>query len=170
MRYVIFPPNFPLVARINKSNGFSLLEVMASVVVLAVGMLGMASVLISGLRMSQDGYLKSIATNHAYVIMDAMRSNPVALSAGNYNYGLVLPTSLGCSTTCTAATLAQNDAYNWSQSLATNLPSGTGAISLAGGVYTIQVRWDRRTVAGGTPVCGTDPTVNLSCVSMVLQP
>ncbi len=55
--------------------GFSLIEVLISVLVLAIGLLGLAALQTQGLRASTDSYVRSQATTLAYDIIERMRTN-----------------------------------------------------------------------------------------------
>ncbi len=62
----------PLVHR--RCRGFSLMEVLVALLVLAIGLLGLAALQTQGLRFNQGAYVRSQATILAYDIMDSMRA------------------------------------------------------------------------------------------------
>lgn len=132
------------------STGFTLVEVLVSTLILAIGLLGLAALQASNLRNNQNAYNRSQATQLAYDIADRMRANRSAV--GSY---LADPTAATCSTnnspctacattvnTCTPAQLATRDLYDWNIALTSTLPMGIGSISLSGSIYTITVSWD----------------------------
>lgn len=65
------------------SAGFSLIEVMIALVVLALGLLGFALLQTMNLRYTQSANYRTVATNLAYDLLDQMRAN--RLSADEYN-------------------------------------------------------------------------------------
>jgi len=135
---------------INRDTGFTLVEVLVAVVVLAIGLLGLAGLQTFTLRNNQSAYYRSQATQLAYDIADRIRANFVeAGKLANSTYKTTTPgafTAQGdcttVTTTCTTSDMAKNDLYEWNQEL-TNLPSGTGEIDVdAAGVFTVTVNWD----------------------------
>jgi len=100
-------------------QGFTLIEVLVTVLVLALGLLGMAGLQSLGIRNTHSAYLLSQATAEAYNILDCIRANRTAAEAGAYNI------SLG--STPSGASLAAGDLANWKARLANVLPSGQGS-------------------------------------------
>ena len=116
--------------------GFTLLEVLVSMLIIAVGLLGMAGLQIQSLKQGQSAYYRSVATQLAYDLSDRMRGNMAGVLANEYNrtglgsdYGTV---EAACNTTtgCNAAALARNDAYEWQQMVRTLLPGGEGIVCI----------------------------------------
>jgi type IV pilus assembly protein PilV len=145
----------------NGSAGFTLIEVLISVVVLAIGLLGMAALQMNGLRNNQSAYFRAQATQLAYDMADRMRTNIVeardAASGGTYNNGA--STTNNCATgACTTAQMTGYDFSEWNAELTAQLPSGTGRVCIdgtpndgtfalpacdgVGTVYAIKVWWD----------------------------
>lgn len=153
-------------------GGFTLLEVLVAIVVLSIGLLGLAGLQAAGLRNNQGAYLRTIATQQAYDMADRMRTNPAAVTGGSYDNISGTGSDPGCITTgCSPAQMAQYDAYEWNTTNQNALPTGKGTVKLvATNRFTITVMWDdARTGASGT-ACGSDPTVDLTCFSVSLQP
>ena len=73
--------------------GTSLLEVLIAVVVLSVGLLGLAGLQVAGLRVNQGAMQRSQATMLAYDVLDRMRSDRTAALAGKYDVGTTSPVS-----------------------------------------------------------------------------
>lgn len=141
------------------ARGFSMIEVLITVVILAVGLLGLAGLQITGLSSGQNAYLRTVATQQAYDVADRMRANPAGVQAGNYNSISGNGTNPNCiSSGCTVAQMAQYDAWEWQSNNALYLPSGAGAVCIdstpndgtpaapacdgAGNLYAIKVWWD----------------------------
>jgi type IV pilus modification protein PilV len=75
-------------------QGFSLFEVLIALVVLSVGLLGLASLQTNTLKFNQGAYLRTQATNLAYDMADRMRANRAAAIANAYDgvdYATTLP-------------------------------------------------------------------------------
>lgn len=124
------------------SNGFTLIEVLVAVVIMAVGLLGLAGLQISGLRNNLSAEHKSKAAQLVYDMSDRIRANVSPTSLVIYSAG-VSEANIGCdaSTLCTSAQLAQDDLFNWVTDIGNDLPNGTPIISSVGGAFTVGVSW-----------------------------
>jgi type IV pilus assembly protein PilV len=128
----------------NKNSGFTLIEVLIAMVVLAVGLLGLAGLQATSLRNNQSAYNRSQATELAYELADRMRANVTGKAA----YTAILPSSAtakaNCLTTtgCSPAEMAENDLFEWNSAVRNNLPSGIGTLAVAANVFTINITWD----------------------------
>jgi type IV pilus assembly protein PilV len=160
------------------SSGFTLVEVMVSLVVLGIGLLGIAKLVLFSAHSNDSAYLRSQATELAYAILDNMRANrTIAMTQG---YDTPLNTAPGVPGPCLGVggclppALAQYDISMWLTRLAAALPSGTGSIATVttvapvGTTATITVQWDdaaAQTVFGGTAQGAAAPmTVTLETV------
>lgn len=127
----------------NRNTGFTLIEVLVAVVVLAVGLLGLAGMQVNSLGNNQSAYNRSQATQLAYDLSDRMRSN----RAGIATYSTIQPAAAtykaNCknATGCNPASMAENDLFEWNRDVGNTLPGGTAAIAVAGNVFTITVTW-----------------------------
>ncbi len=139
------------------SKGFTLTEVLITVVIMAIGLLGLAGMQANSLKFNHSAYLRSQATNLAYDIVDRMRANRSAALAGAYDIavGGALPTGTA---------IADTDLAQWKPALAAELPAGDGSVCRdvdgnlpcsGGGTYIIvSVQWDKSRVR--TTVEGID--------------
>lgn len=126
-------------------TGFTLVEVLVALVILCVGLLGLAGLHLSGLRNNESAYLRSQATLQAYDMVDRMRANLAGLEAGGYDVITALVGDPGCiSVGCTPLQMAAYDAFEWNTANAGLLPSGSGTVTGAGtgSVFTVTVAWD----------------------------
>ena len=119
-----------------RKNGFTLLEVLVSLVVLSIGLLGIGKLMMFSSRANDSAYLRSQATALAYSILDDMRANQQDAIGGLYNVGLGAYGNPGF--TCTAASpctvsgqLAQYDLYSWKSAMVADLPTGDGTVVTA---------------------------------------
>lgn len=124
--------------------GFSLIEVLVTLVILAFGLLGLAGMQSVGLKNSQGSLVRSKATLFAYDIIDRMRSNCSAALGGDYNIGISASTPTGSS-------MAAVDVAQWRNGISSALPSGTGsvAVNAASSTVTVVIRWDDSRSTGG---------------------
>jgi type IV pilus assembly protein PilV len=154
-----------LMAQARRGRGFTLIEVMVSLVVLSIGLLGIGKLVLFSARANDSAYLRGQATAMAYEILDNMRSNRVTAMQAGYDTALAtMPPNPGScvETVCTATTLAQYDEYQWKTRLAAALPSGEGSVVTAGNptTATITVQWDdavAQSTFAGAPVGVAQP-------------
>jgi type IV pilus assembly protein PilV len=157
----------------NRQQGFTLLEVLIALLVLSIGLLGLAALQTTGLRSNEMASMRTTSTMLAYDISDRMRANPQGTTDGDYvvDNGPVTATVTDCtSTDCTTAQMATFDLSQWKTAVA-RLPGGQGDITQTAGpplVHTITVRWDEnRTGASGTD-CPPQDSDDLRCFRLVL--
>lgn len=104
---------------INRTDGFTLIEVLVAILILAVGLMGLSAMQLTSLKVNQGAYYRSQASILASDILDRMRANRDAFESGEYDSldtsGSV-PSAQGCisSTGCTRTQLASQDFYEWS--------------------------------------------------------
>lgn len=120
-------------------TGMTMVEVLVTVLVLAVGLLGLASLQAVALRNNISGYERSQATILAMDMLDKMRLNRTAARAGNYDVSFDEgPADFAGS--------GEIDLHlnEWLTSLAGTLPSGDGSIDCATNapICVVTVRWN----------------------------
>lgn len=110
-------------------NGFTLLEVLIALLVLSIGLLGLAALQTTGLRSNQMASMRTLATQFTYDITDRMRSNPVGVATGEY---VVARTTMPGSTVApwTVGSLGLTDLTEWRANINTRLPQGASEITL----------------------------------------
>jgi len=152
------------------SRGFTLLEILIALLILSVGLLGLAGLQVNGLRSNQDSYYLSQAMAQAYDMADRIRANRTG--AGSYNGISGIPSSdPDCtSKSCSSADMETHDLFQWNTANKNLLPNGQGRVAVAGNSLIITVMWNQlRNKATGTG-CGSDPTVDLTCFQTSFQP
>jgi type IV pilus assembly protein PilV len=115
-------------------RGVSLLEVLVAIVVLSIGLLGLAGLQASGMRVGQSSIHRSQAAQLAYDMVDRMRAN--VANAASYDDAVT-----------TRSTLVERDLQDWRRRLLA-LPGGAGAVAVDGSEVTIIVQWDDTRGAG----------------------
>jgi type IV pilus assembly protein PilV len=128
-------------------SGFSLIEALVAILVLSVGLLGLAGLQTVSLKYNQQSYQKSQAIYLAYDIADRMRANPAATAAGLYDItAAAAPPAIAtdCTTAlCNSTDMATYDKNKWKTSIANLLASGTGSVATTGGTTrrTVTLTW-----------------------------
>lgn len=134
-------------------SGFTLLEVLVAIVVLSLGLLGLAGLQAATLRNNQIAYYRAIAVQQTYDMADRIRANQAGATAGAYNaLTAIIPTDPDCvANTCSSADMAVADHSQWNNNNARMLPAGTGTVvAVAGGSFDITINWNENTEAGST--------------------
>ncbi|MFZ4792099.1 MAG: type IV pilus modification protein PilV [Candidatus Competibacteraceae bacterium] len=124
-------------------QGFTLLEVLVAIIVLSIGLLGLASLQAVGLRNNQSATLRSQSTVLAYEIVDRMRTSRNRALNDEYDTDFSTSTPACVPNPTLSGTIAEQDITQWKNSLACSLPSGDGRVVRGNGnFFTISVRWD----------------------------
>jgi type IV pilus assembly protein PilV len=127
-------------------DGFSLIEVLVTTVVVSIGLLGLAGLHLNGLRYTHSAYYRSQAILLGNDIVDRMRANRTAASSGAYDITVgTQPSAASCrgaAANCSPTDMANADLYEWKQALAATLPSGDGAIERQGSGFRLIIQWD----------------------------
>ena len=151
-------------------SGFSLIEVLIALVVLSIGLIGMAGIQQAGVRNNHNALLHSQASMLAYEIGDMMRSNMIEVEFGNYNVadGIFPTESSICASTelvtavnCSSQEMAIFHLKRWSEHLEQRLPEGSGTIFCQdiddtfnqnscspGSTVVIEVSWTESDIGG----------------------
>lgn len=127
---------------ISNKNGFSLLEVLISIFILAIGLLGLAALQTTSLKNNHSAQHRTSATVLTYDILDRMRLNPTLVLAPsrrlipNASYARAIGDALP------SGGIVGDDLLQWTETLENELPSGDGAIAINGNIVTVTVQWD----------------------------
>jgi type IV pilus assembly protein PilV len=149
-------------------QGFSLVEVLVALLVLSIGLLGLAALQTTSLQYNTGSYFRTQATLLAYDIIDRMRANlgavansgspdggvydvPDATSIGSKvsSYDSCIGSTCNCNTaSCSSNNLAIYDIGNWYYRTVATLPNAQTTpptINIdANGQATITMRWKER--------------------------
>ncbi len=144
----------------SRQRGIGMMEILVTILVVAIGLLGLAGLQLASLKQNNQALQRSIATLDAYDLADRMRANPLAVNFGWFNSPTAAATAACATTTgCTPQQMAENDFYEWKNQLASDLPNGVGFVCIdstadtavdpavgpscdgAGNLYTIYITW-----------------------------
>ena len=119
-------------------RGAGLIEVLVAVLIMAIGLLGIAAMQATALRNSQSSLERSQAVVQTYSIVDAMRANREVALAGGYNMGMT------CDPPGAGGSLVANDQANWITDLRSTMGStACGQVACDGtGDCTVTVQWN----------------------------
>lgn len=163
-----------------RTRGFTLVEVLVSLVILSIGLLGIAKLMLLSSHSNDSAYLRSQATDLAYEMLDYMRANSAQANVplGPYNTPLgagAVDPGFTCVAAVPCANLALYDVYQWKRRLSVPtgaLPNGQGSVAtvVAGGqtTATIVVSWDdsvaEKSLNTGAPVAANTQSITLETV------
>jgi type IV pilus assembly protein PilV len=139
-----------------RHRGFTLIETMVALLVISVGMIGVAALHGQALSASGIALRRSIAVGLASDIADRIRVNRTAedaYEAAAADNDCDDPTG-GGGADCSPAEMAAHDLFLWQAQIAQSLPGGQGVVDVDLGTnpttYTVTVSWDEPTQ--GVPV------------------
>ena len=114
-------------------SGFSLLEVLITLLITAIGLMGFAAMMLNSMKTNRIAMQRSVATAYAYDIIDCMRANRQDVVAGNYKVDF--------DGTLSGTSVATKDVTAWKTELSENLPGGKGKISFTGNTVKVEIKW-----------------------------
>lgn len=115
-------------------RGFSLIEVLITLVVLSIGLLSLAALQLATLKNNNSALTRSEATILAYDVLDRMRANRTQAVQGDYDIGLTETVAAGSG-------IASQDLAAWKSRLASELPGGRGSVSVSARRALVTVQW-----------------------------
>jgi len=98
---------------VNKQLGFSMIELLVAMLIFSIGLLGIASMQVTGMRMTRDAELMGRASLYVSSMAEKIRANPSALV----------------------------DTDEWNQTIQAALPNGIGNVTTVNQMHTISVSW-----------------------------
>jgi type IV pilus assembly protein PilV len=154
---------------IRKQRGFSLIELLVSVLIMSIGVLGMAGLQVLSLQQNRSALLQGEATLLVNDIMDRIRANPSTAYSGILVTDTPVSVTNCVGNTCSEAEMRAFDVAQWQCSINSldsagaqitacndygvtgSLPGGpcanladacaAGSITLTGSIYAVSVQW-----------------------------
>lgn len=124
-----------------KQSGFTLLEILVAMLVLSIGLMGLAGLMASSMRNNLSASHRTQATWLAYDIIDRMRANRSSAITGNYATSLGAP--VACTVVAPTGTVPAQDIAAWKSQLDCVLPAGDGSIAVTNAARaTVVIQWD----------------------------
>ena len=138
----------------NSSGGFTLIEILVSLLIQTIGIISFALLQVESLRATHNAMQRTKAIHFSNDMMERISANTLAVS----EYGTLTGTSpASCSASlatpidCTAVQIANYDIWQWNQALANDtsgIVNGTGAITVtnASSPYNVDITisWNDR--------------------------
>lgn len=128
----------------HRASGFTLVEMLVTLVIVSIGMLGVAKLTLGTVQANDSALMRSEATVLLQQVIENMRANDLLALQGQYNIAL--------GATPVVSSIPTQDLNTWKTLLQNNLPSGDGSITTVqetnpatGGletVATVTVQWD----------------------------
>ena len=146
-----------------KQTGITMIEILVALFVLAVGLLGTASLQVRSVQDTGNSNLRSVATYLATSMSDRIRANRIAMEAGTYDSMLNAAINADCigAAGCTATEMANHDKQQWLNNITQSLSTeATGTIARNGDLFTLLVTWPERVKQSGASIA--DGTVSLT--------
>jgi len=141
-----------------RDGGFSLIEVMVTLVIVSLATLGMAGLQAVSMQANNHALFETQAATLAQDIIERIRANPDGDYTTDFAAPVLLeaiPVCIGIAANCDANDMAQNDLLEWKCTLGSaaiaaacqarlidgQLPDGDGAIAIVDDVFTVSIRW-----------------------------
>lgn len=146
----------------NPQKGATLIEVLIAMLVISVGLLGMAALQLKSVAVNQGAFKRLQAVNLAYEIADSIAINAAQANNGDY----VLALADAEPQVAAAGSVADIDLRRWIAAVAASLPEGdliiTGPAVIDGMTvassareHSITICWyDRNELVAANNVCG----------------
>lgn len=173
----------------SRQSGATLIEILITILVVAIGLLGAAGMQLASNRFQQTSVFRTEALQQASMIIEKIRANNTNLRLANLPIAATTPASaylapdeyatadnlpadpacgLAAQTVCNAAQSAQRDLREWRESIERSLPAGRGSIfPVVNGALTepnarrVVVMWREKTDLATNNTAGLDAAEEL---------
>jgi len=118
-------------------RGITLVEVLVTVLVVSIGLLGLAGLQAASTQYNHSSYMRTHANNMAYDIADRMRANRQAAMDGDYD--VVIPQG---GSAPSGGSVAAQDLQQWWTAIDGTLPAPEAEVAVDGdGNADITIEW-----------------------------
>lgn len=150
-----------------QQHGVSLIESMIALLVISIGLLGIAALQVTSMSQNASAMNHSQAVWIGYNMADRIRAN-----IGQFTNYAGIRTDIGYSQDCMGATcnnvqMVTSDAAEWTSHIQT-LPGGLGTVTGDATQLVITVMWDDEGTGANGEACGNDPANDLTCYTVTL--
>ncbi|MCJ8314947.1 MAG: type IV pilus modification protein PilV [Saccharospirillaceae bacterium] len=147
--------------KLDKSQlGVGLIEILISVVIISISLLGLGALITTSLQTNQSAYAHTTASTLIYDFADRIRSNSAQNYAVNLSYSPPDAPDQSCElNSCTPLQMRNYDVNQWLQLIQTNLTNGDASINIVGQVAQITIVW----------LSGVNPSDNNTDESLQIQ-
>ncbi|MBC8212031.1 MAG: type IV pilus modification protein PilV [Gammaproteobacteria bacterium] len=154
---------------IKRQSGLTLIESMVALLVISVGLLGIAALQINSLKQNSSAFWHSQAVLMAHDMADRVRANRAEIvnyvgidTQSNYSQDCM-------GSPCNTDQMRLSDAADWTAML-TLIPSGRGIIRApVADQMDIVVMWDDEGTGATGTACGNNPQVDLTCYTVTMS-
>lgn len=116
-------------------HGIGLIEILVTVLVLSIGLLGLAGLQFTSLRNNQSAMERSMVVVQGYSIIEAIRADTDSAKSGRFNIGL--------EDNASGSTFPANAITLWREQLIKNLgDSAKGSVNCNTSMCTVTIQWD----------------------------
>ena len=131
-----------MILNFQKNRGFSMIELLVTILVFSIGMLGIASLQTTGMRLTRDAELMGQASIFANNMADRIRGN-ITFSNSYDDVNGTDRTCLdeGSATPAPTCSVAQEEIIQWNEDIGSVLPGGSGIVSVDDTTYSITITW-----------------------------
>lgn len=116
-----------------KQQGFSLVEVLVSLLMIAIGLVSITYLQTSSVNKTMAAYNETQSTLYLQEMVELLRANKAAAGNGEYNIALSQFSDL----TGEGTSLAEIDRHNWFNNLNNTLPGAKAAISCTASFHCV---------------------------------
>ena len=155
-------------------RGFGLLEVLIALVIISIGLLGLASLQVNSLKKTSQTRSYDYASSALQDLAERISANPAAAKAGDFTYSNLtsadgtLPAANNCAqSTCTNQQFARYTLQQWAIPLSSALPSPRFAVEYqdmaSGALMTLTLTWDAALSGAGAAACQNQSVDGAQC-------
>ena len=159
---------------LRRETGFTLLEILISMLIIAVGVLGTAGLQAFALKVNQGGQLRSQAVILGIDFIERVEANNGATITGGYapaSYPTSYP--VDCSTTyCQQSELATYDLVKFKARVLAQLPGASVTVSMTGAgpfTYSVSINWEERITSSKGAAAGAQSETFSYSISRMFQ-
>lgn len=122
---------------LGRQCGVGLVEILVAIVVLSIGLLGIAALQTRALKNAESSLARSQAVMLSYFMLDAMRANRAAATSEEYDLGKT------CEVVTDAGNLIAHDQHVWTSAIKASLGDhACGEIDCQGSECVVRIYWD----------------------------